>query len=153
VLDTGVGSPALIYTAQGGVVQILVDGNEDPVFGSISAFAAPSQNDFGDIVFVSQKSGFPSDYGLFTGNDPIQDKVVRKGDVLLGGTFTDINGVNLQTGPRNINNSGQIAFVLTVTDPSGNLFTHIVRADPVVDTDGDGILPDRSEPRSRGQQQ
>jgi hypothetical protein len=47
VLDTGVASPALIYTAQGGVVNVLVVGNEDPVFTTI--LTQPSQNDSGTL--------------------------------------------------------------------------------------------------------
>ncbi len=143
VLDTG-GFPALIYTAQNGLVNTLVVGNEDPVFGTLSIATRPSQNDFGDYVFGSAKSGFPSDFGLFTGNDPTQDKVVRKGDVLFGGTFTDIPGSQVfQTGLHYINNFGQIVFALTVTDPRGNFFTHIVRAESNSAGRGDGSdVPD-----------
>jgi hypothetical protein len=135
VLDTAVGAPALIYTAQGGVVNTLVVGNEDPVFTTIQN--QPSQNDFGEFVFGSQNSGFPSDYGLFTGNDPVLDKVVRKEDFLFGGTPAEPP----RTGLHYINNSGQIVFALTVTDlRTGTFKTHIVRADPIdLDTDGDGI--------------
>jgi hypothetical protein len=122
VLGTGVGAPGLIYTAQGGLVNVLVVGDEDPVFTVINN--QPSQNDFGDFVFGSRNSGFPVESGLFTGNDPTQDKVVRLNDILFGGSVSDI-----RTNLHYINNNRQIVFAITVTDPSGNFSSHIVRAD------------------------
>ena len=125
VLADGGGAPeALIYTAQGGVVNTLVVGTEDPVFTAI--LTQPSQNDFGQFVFGSRNSGFPADFGLFTGNNPSQDTVVRINDNLFGGSVSEI-----RTGLHYINNAGQIAFALTVVDGSGNGTSHIVRADPV----------------------
>ena len=133
VLDTGVGYPALIYTAQGGVVNTLVVGNEDPVFGTISGLASPSQNDFGNFVFGTN-------FGLFTGNDPTQDTVVRIGDIVFAIPVSEI-----RTALHYINNLGQIVFAMTEFDGSQNFTTYIVRADPTpVDTDGDGI-PDNQD--------
>ena len=132
----GAGAPALLYTAQGGVVNTLVVGNEDPVFSSLSG--QPSQNDLGEFVFVSGTC-CPSDFGMFTGNDPSQDTVFRLNQTVFGGTPADF-----RTALHYINNSGQIAFALTVVDGSGNGTTHIVRADPIIDTDGDGI-PDTQD--------
>jgi hypothetical protein len=134
VLAGGPGAPsALIYTAQGGVVNTLVVGDEDPVFTSLGW--QPSQNDFGDFVFASGTC-CPTDLGMFTGNDPSQDTVVRSNQIVFGGTPANFN-----TGLHYINNLGQIAFVLQVNglrDGSPNI--HIVRADPIdLDTDGDGI--------------
>jgi hypothetical protein len=131
VLAPGLNGP-LIYTAQGGVVNTLVVGNEDPVFSSLSG--QPSQNDLGQFVFVS---GFccPTDFGMFTGNDPSQDTVFRSNQTVFGGTPGDF-----RTALHYINNSGQIAFALLVVDGSGTPTAHIVRADPIPsDTDGDGI--------------
>lgn len=132
VLDTGVGIPTLIYTAQGGTINTLVVGNEDPVFTTISSFASPGQNDFGDFVFGSQKSGFPGDFGLFTGNDPVLHKVVRKGDTVFGGPVS-AESTSIRTGLHHINNLGQIVFALMVdvSGPNSSVTSHIVRADPI----------------------
>jgi hypothetical protein len=129
----GIGFPALIYTAQGGVVNTLVVGNEDPVFTSLSN--QPSQNDLGQFVFVSAFC-CPGDFGMFTGNDPSQDTVFRSNQILFGGTPSDF-----RTALHYINNLGQITFVLTVTGlRDGNPISHIIRADPIdLDFDGDGI--------------
>ena len=81
ILAAGV-FPALIYTAQGGVVNTLVVGNEDPVF---SSGGRASQNDLGQFVFVSAGDG-PVGFGMFTGNDPSQDTVFRSNQTVFGGT-------------------------------------------------------------------
>ena len=148
---SSLGFPNLIFTSQGGTDTTLVIGNEDPVFAQAYSLAHVSQNDFGDYVFAAQFC-CPLDFGLFTGSDPSQDTVVRLGDSLFEGTLTPIvdpfgnfSVPVFRTGKRYINNFGQIVFEITVTDATGNWFTHIVRADPIaVDTDGDGI-PDNQD--------
>jgi hypothetical protein len=131
-LVLGSGSLPLIYTAQGGVVNTLVHGDEDPVFTSLSP--NPSQNDVGDFVFLSGSSS--SDFGLFTGNDPSQHTVVRANQNVFGGTPSD-----LRTALHYINNLGQIVFALTVVDGNQqNPTTHVVLAELDVDRDD---VPDR----------
>jgi hypothetical protein len=135
----GIGFPALIYTAQGGVVNTLVVGNEDPVFTGLGS--GPSQNDLGQFVFVSAFC-CPGDFGMFTGNDPSQDTVFRSNQTVFGGTPRDF-----RTALHYINNSGQIAFALAVVDGSGIVTAHIVRADPVPQ---DNTPPDTSITSSPG---
>jgi hypothetical protein len=138
VLAPGVNGP-LIYTAQGGVVNPLVVGNEDPVFSSLSG--QPSQNDLGQFVFVSAFC-CPGDFGMFTGNDPSEDAVFRSNQTIFGGTPRDF-----RTALHYINNSGQIAFALNVVDGTGTSTSHIVRADPVPQ---DTTPPDTSITSSPG---
>jgi hypothetical protein len=129
-------TPNLVFTAQGGMVTTLVTGNEDPVLDRILVGLTPlSQNDFGDFVFASQNST-GTEFGLFTGNDPSQDKVFRSSDTIFGGSVSDV-----RTNLHYINNFRQIVFAITVTDPSGHFFSHIVRADPVPQ---DNTPPDTS---------
>ncbi|MEL6854008.1 MAG: choice-of-anchor tandem repeat NxxGxxAF-containing protein [Cyanobacteria bacterium J06607_13] len=60
--------------------------------------------------------------GIFTGPDPIADKVIAVGDDLLGMSVTSL-GFFQQTG---LNNAGQIAFSAEFSDGSKSIF----RADP-----------------------
>jgi hypothetical protein len=89
VLDTGGAAPALIYTAQGGVVNTLVVGNEDPVLGAIHL--QPAFNNVGGFVFGSRSLSADGDFGLFTGNDPTQHTVIRKGDTAFGLLVVDVS--------------------------------------------------------------
>jgi hypothetical protein len=120
VLDSGF--LPLIYTAQGGVVNTLIFGDEDPLFCGLGQ--QPSHNDFGEFVFGSAACG-ASDFGLFTGNDPSQHTVVRKNANVFGGMAGGIS-----TALHHTNNLGQIVFLLTVLDGNQNPTIHIVLAEP-----------------------
>ncbi len=63
--------------------------------------------------------------GIYTGADPIADKVIGIGDSLLGGTVTEL-WFN-----RGLNNSGQISFWAQILESPGQTITGIFRADPV----------------------
>jgi hypothetical protein len=87
-----------IYVSSGGNLQLFVS--------NISAFSeddAVSINDSGEIAFFADLSAGGS--GIFTGPDPVLDKVVETGDALDGSTI-----LALGFGSEGLNNSGEIAF-------------------------------------------
>ena len=60
--------------------------------------------------------------GIFTGPDPVADKVIATGDLLFGLPVTDVNfpqGIGL-------NNRGQVAFIAELNDGTEGVY----RADP-----------------------
>lgn len=124
ILDDGAGDP-LLYTAQGGVVDVLVTGLEDPVFSSFSSTGGYGFNDFEEFVFVS---GSGTNFGVFTGNDPIEDRVIRGGDSFLGGPITD-----LRMGQHSISNTGQIVFLLQTGERNtpNRAKSYVVLATPI----------------------
>ena len=63
--------------------------------------------------------------GIFTGPDPVADKVIAIGDSLLGGTVTNLFF------SENINNSGQISFFAELIDDNGKTIRGVFRADRV----------------------
>src|SRR5262249_6376099 len=65
--------------------------------------------------------------GIFTGPDPLADKVIATGDLLFGSALVEIVGL------YGLNNNGQIAFYGTLADGR----QVVVRADPA----GGGIPP------------
>lgn len=48
--------------------------------------------------------------GLFTGTDPVADRVILTGDELFGATLADLSFY------RGFNNNGQVAFVYQLSD-------------------------------------
>jgi hypothetical protein len=95
---------------------------------SFSRFTRPTINDNNQVAFnATLGNGAANAFadGIFTGSDPIADKVIGIGDSLLDGTVTNLffDG--------GLNNLGQISFFATITD-SNNISRNVVfRADPV----------------------
>ena len=81
-------------------------------------------NDEGLVVFGARPQPFiaPSDhgpYGLFTGPDPVADKIIMEGDMLDGATIS----LNSLSFARNgLNNSGQIAFIATLSNGTSGVW-------------------------------
>jgi hypothetical protein len=118
--------PTIAVTAQNGVVDIVGDGRP-PATPYSGGFDAIALNDLGQVVFgaVERATGH---FGLFTGPDPVKDKVVQVGDTVLGGVVTEIRFL---TG--GFNNRGQIVFLVqTGTQEAGDAVSHVVLATPVV---------------------
>jgi hypothetical protein len=66
-------------------------------------------------------------FGLFTGPDPVKDKVIQVGDTVLGGAVTEIRFLS-----GGFNNRGQIVFLIqTETQPGGDAVSHVVLATPI----------------------
>ena len=110
------GEPISIYTTtDGSSFDTFVD-----VAGPYDVFDTHAINDSGVIAFsVSLDSG---PRGIFTGADPIADKVIEEGDALFGSTVTSVFFYH-----HGLNNGGQIAFRASLADGRDV----IVRADPV----------------------
>jgi len=118
-----------VFTANGITMAPIADTSS--VF---SGFFDLSINNSGLVAFQAQTT---TGVGIFTGPDPVGDKVIRVGDSLLGST---VQSLTLQL--DGLNNKGQIAFWVRLADGTEGIF----RADPetspdLVDTDGDA-LPD-----------
>lgn len=131
------GAPPL-FTARGGIVNVLVTGTEDPIFAQLAS--SYSVDNRGLPAFVTGPGGSSKEVGLFTGNDPVGNKVVRTGDLVFG---FPVEGIRM--GYRSINDGGQIAFVLQVGDGS-TVTSHIVRASlrRTPQTIAFAALPDRT---------
>ncbi|MEH2468276.1 DUF7453 family protein [Nostoc sp.] len=112
-----------IFTGNGKTITTIADTSS-----SFSRFLNNSINDNNQVAFSATlrdgAENILSD-GIFTGPDPIADKVIAIGDSLLGGTVTNL----FFSG--SINNSGQIPFLAEVRDDSGKTITGVFRADPV----------------------
>ena len=95
------------------------------VLNSTGAFfdfgRAPAINDRGQIAF----EGMAGDLvGIFTGGDPVADRVIAVDDPLDGSTVSSFGGLAFDSA---LNNRGQLAFIVTLKDGR----TGIYRADPI----------------------
>ena len=98
-----------IFTGNGGAVTTIVD--DSGVFGMLGPTTI---NNEGSVVFGASLD--TREYGIFTGADPINDKVIAIGDPLFGSTVTRLNFSN------GLNNSGQIAFLAELADGTEGVF-------------------------------
>jgi len=112
----------VLFRAHGGVITALVSGTEDLMFGRL--LAGYGGNGRGRPAFVAGPVDAPAELGLFTGSDPVRDKVLRTGDVLFELAVQDI-----RVGPRSINDAGQIALLAQV-GAGETVRSHVVLATP-----------------------
>ena len=115
-LDTGGQG---IFTANNPGVRTIVDNVSGPFAGL--GLSAPAINNRGVVAFEANKKEF---HAIYTGIDPIADRVIQTGDPLDGSTVE-----RLSTGShgRYLNDAGQIAFWAQLADGR----TGIYRADPL----------------------
>lgn len=107
-----------IYTGNGGAITTVVDSS-----GPFHTFRRPAINSLGGVAFLAITDD--GAFGLFTGADPVADKVIGWGDPFSGSIVTDIFF------NRNaFNDAGQLAFFVGLEDGR----RAIVRADPVIVT-------------------
>ncbi len=95
--------------------------------GTFVSLDAPAINNNGTVAFGAQLD--TGEYGIFTGADPVADKVIAIGDPLFGSTVTSLGFSN-----KGFNDASQIAFSAKLADGSGGVF----RADP----GDDGVVLD-----------
>lgn len=108
-----------VFLASGGTVSTLMTAGS--VGGQIGGFGGTlATNNADEVAFRASVIGGP--IGIFTGTDPVLDKVIATGDTLFGATVIDI-----QFGSGSLNDAGQIAFRATLDDGR----TVIARADPL----------------------
>ena len=109
---TTTGSGIYTYNSSTGVTQIAAGTNDegtdlqqvfDPTINSSGAVA------FGGYTWNSSIGGLVA--GIYTGNDPVADKVIAYGDPLFGSTVTSVSNQFF-----GFNNAGQVAFVYYLAD-------------------------------------
>ncbi|HXH81451.1 MAG TPA: Ig domain-containing protein [Candidatus Tectomicrobia bacterium] len=95
--------------------------------GFVAAFT-PSINNSGGLVFEADVQTATGDvaHGVYTGSDPVLDRVIQTGDILLAVSPSAVVR-HVVVGNRGINDAGQIVFVVDL----GFGFRAVVRADPV----------------------
>lgn len=115
-----------------GVTTSLVDTS-----GSFNSVQSPVINNNDTVVFAGQldEDAGTYDYGIFTGLDPINDKVIASGDTLNGSTVQFIDPILSDNG---LNNLDQIAFTARFTDGTEAIY----RADPITLGQGVGAAGD-----------
>ena len=78
-------------------------------------FRGPKINDAGTVVFQAQRFG-TTDAGIFTGPDPVADRVITQGDALDGSTVVAVD-INLD-----LNRHGQVALLAVLDDGRTGLY-------------------------------
>jgi hypothetical protein len=108
-----------LFLASRGEISTLLDST-----GSFVGFGrAPGINARGEIAFQGTTSD-PNVVGIFTGGDPVADRVIGVGDVIDGSTVSSFGPLAFDSA---INNRGQLAFIIGLADGR----TGIYRADPI----------------------
>jgi hypothetical protein len=110
------GTTSLFLASQGEVRAVLEGTGPFNDFG-----AAPAINARGQIAF--QGTG-PDLVGIFTGGDPVADRVIAVGDAIDGSTVASLGPLAFDAA---LNNRGQLAFIVELADGR----TGIYRADPI----------------------
>jgi hypothetical protein len=108
-----------IFSSNGGTLTSIADTS-----GPFTLFSTPSINDAGVVAFQAFIS---TGAGIFSGPDPIADKVIATGDPLDGSTVA-----GLAFSREGLNGAGQVAFFASLADGRQGVFL----ADP-----GDGGDP------------
>ncbi|PYJ58267.1 MAG: hypothetical protein DME24_17015 [Verrucomicrobia bacterium] len=115
---------------RGASVSTVIDTRVTPAISFLAGnlgVGSLSINDNGTILFEAKfkDANDVDQYGLFTGPDLVNDKVIATGDSLFGATVR--NAIFWRVG---FNNQSQVAFLATVGGASGPFTSLIVRADP-----------------------
>jgi len=124
-LATGQGPQCLVIGSGGVVSDVVVDQATSPFPQGVGRL---SLNNLGQVLFEASTSGLPFIKGLYFGDDSANDKLIDYGDPFFGGTVSEVRF----GGDGGFNDNGQAVFLATSMDGSGNLTSHVVRADLVV---------------------
>lgn len=103
----------IIFTSNGGSIDTIADSS-----GQFNLFGGIAINERGEIAFGAVLDDGVT--GIFTGPDPINDKVIASGDTLLGKTVSDVS--TLESTNNILNNFGQIAFQANFEDGTSGIF-------------------------------
>jgi hypothetical protein len=121
-----------VNTSRGGPVTTIALSNPDPMAqGPVyDSFREPSLNDFGRVAFTADlrvdPAVFVTTQGVFTGPDPVADKVLQAGDLIEGVPVTSIVSCS-----ESLNNLGQIVMTVQSENPdTGDIRTFVVKATP-----------------------
>jgi hypothetical protein len=115
-----------VNTSRGGAVTTVAESRP----GGYASFREPSLNDLGAVVFTADVQPDPDVFitfqGVFTGPDPVRDKVLQVGDVYEGVPVTSV-----VTCAEALNSLGQIVMTVFSENPETfELRTFVVRASP-----------------------
>jgi hypothetical protein len=111
--------PGNVYTSAGGVYTAR-DGSLTTIAtnDSFLDFYSVAINDRDTVVFLAEMGGgIGGGIGLFTGSDPITDKVIAMGDEFFGSTIT-----YLSFNREGLNNSDQIAFYAQLANGTSGIY-------------------------------
>jgi hypothetical protein len=107
-----------LFLSRNGKVSTVADGT-----GAFVTFgAAPALNARGQIAFEGTTAA--GLVGIFSGKDPVDDRVIAVDDPLDGSTVSRLDGLAFDSA---LNNRGQLAFIAELADGR----TAVYRADPV----------------------
>lgn len=112
------GERGVFLAGNTGIITTIADS-----VGPYDSFRDVSVNDFGQVSFIATLD-LGGGKGIFTGSDPIANKVFGTGDQLFNSTVGNI----FTLGRDAINDSGNIAFVFDASDGGK---TTVVRANPI----------------------
>ncbi|MEK6643144.1 MAG: thrombospondin type 3 repeat-containing protein [Planctomycetota bacterium] len=130
----------------GGGAAIVKDGIKltDTISGPFSTLLTGiSMNASGTLAFRATRTGTTSS-GIYTGTNPVNDKVIELGDPLDGSSVNSFGGGT--AAPQAINDSGQIVFYVTLGDGRFGVY----RADPVTGVDSCPADPTKTAPGQCG---
>ncbi|MCC5638074.1 hypothetical protein LC593_19990 [Nostoc sp. CHAB 5844] len=103
-----------IFTVKDGNLSTITDNS-----GPFSFFENPAINNEGIVAFKGALD--TGGFGIYTGPDPVNDKVIAVGDALLGSTVVDLYFSN-----QGLNDANQVAFYAKLANGTAGIF----RANP-----------------------
>jgi hypothetical protein len=91
--------------------------------------SGPSINNHGEVAFAAFTADFSLD-GIFTGPDPVADRVVAAGDAIGAGTVLPFS---IQFSQGGLNDRGEVTFTAILDDPTAQFGLRfvVVRAEPI----------------------
>jgi hypothetical protein len=97
-----------------------------PLLIAFLDFYSVAINDRGTVVFSAEiGGGIGGGIGLFTGSDPITDKVIAVGDEFFGSTISYLSFYR-----EGLNNSDQIAFYAQLANGTSGIYLAERRSEP-----------------------
>lgn len=121
-----------IHTSRGGAVTTVAESDPDPAGDRpvYTFFREPSLNDLGRVAFTADVLDPVTQLtrqGVFTGPDPVRDKVLEVGDTIEGVPVTSVVSCS-----EALNNLGQIVMTVQSEDPiTFEVRTLVVTATPI----------------------
>jgi len=101
-----------LVTGTGGLLTVIADtAGPFASFGFYFGFVPPALNNKGQFAFLADLDAGGT--GIFTGTDPVANKVIQTGDTLDGAVITSLRFCD-----KGLNDAGQLAFQATFNDPS-----------------------------------